>query len=57
MKAEYSVSAGHAQLLINGKILVRKEHGDDWGKVSIEGPLCEDFYFVRSILCGQYVTL
>jgi cleavage and polyadenylation specificity factor subunit 2 len=57
MKAEYSVNAGYAQLLINGKILLRKEHGDEWGKVSVEGPLCEDFYTVRSILCGQYVTL
>lgn len=57
MKADYSVKAGYTQLLINGKILVRKEHGDDWGKIRIEGPLCEDFYTVRSMLCGQYLTL
>jgi hypothetical protein len=23
----------------------------------VEGPLCEDFYKVRSIVCGQYVVL
>ena len=27
------------------------------GKLDIEGPLCEDFYNVRSVVTGQFVTL
>jgi hypothetical protein len=42
-------------LVVNGKILVRKEQ--DSGRLDVEGPLCEDFYTVRSVMCGQYVTL
>jgi Cleavage and polyadenylation factor 2 C-terminal len=57
MKAEYSAHAGYSQLVVNGKIVVRKEHQDDVGRMHVEGPLCEDFYAVRSIVCGQYVTL
>lgn len=57
MKAEYSAHSGYSQLVVNGQIVVRKEHQDDVGKMHVEGPLCEDFYAVRSIVCGQYVTL
>lgn len=59
MKAEYSVHAGYYQLLVNGKIIVRrvKESADNVGRISVEGPLCEDFYTVRSIVYGQYVVL
>jgi len=57
MKAEYSSHTGYSQLVINGKIIVRKEHQDDTGRMSVEGPLCEDFYTVRSMVCGQFVTL
>lgn len=55
MKAEYSAHAGYSQLVANGKIVVKKDQ--DTGKMEIEGPLCEDFYTVRSVLCSQYVTL
>jgi cleavage and polyadenylation specificity factor subunit 2 len=58
MKAEYSAHTGYSQLLINGKILVRKEQNlDGPGRMQIEGPLCEDFYSVRAILYGQYIVL
>jgi len=49
MKAEYRAN----QLVINGKIIVKKE-GDS---LEVEGPLCEDFYKVRSAVCGQFITL
>ena len=55
MKAEYSTQAGFAQLVVNGKILVKK--GQDSRRMDIEGPLCEDFYAVRGVIQGQYVTL
>lgn len=55
MKAEYSVQAGVAQLLVNGKILVKKSQ--ESRQVDVEGPLCEDFYAVRGIVRGQFVTL
>ncbi|KAL7480133.1 hypothetical protein ACHAW6_005845 [Cyclotella cf. meneghiniana] len=55
MKAEYGALSGHSQLIVNGKIYVRKDNIT--GKLDIEGPLCEDFYHVRSVVCGQYVTL
>lgn len=57
MKAEYSAHTGYSQLVVNGKIVVRKEHQDGIGRMHVEGPLCEDFYSVRSIVCGQYLTL
>jgi Cleavage and polyadenylation factor 2 C-terminal len=58
MKAEYSSHTGYSQLLVNGKILLRKvQNQDGIGRMQIEGPLCEDFYIVRSILSGQYVSL
>eukprot|EP00804_Cyclotella_cryptica_P026987 CCRYP_016658-RA/>CCRYP_016658-RA protein AED:0.04 eAED:0.04 QI:46/1/0.8/1/1/1/5/107/1053 len=55
MKAEYGALSGYSQLIVNGKIYVRKDNIT--GKLDIEGPLCEDFYHVRSVVCGQYVTL
>merc|ERR1712038_209754 len=55
MKAEYSAHVGYAQLIINGKIVVRKDQAS--GEINVEGPLCEDFFRVRSVLCAQYVAL
>ena len=55
LKAQYSSHAGYSQLLVNGKVLVRKDN--DSGSFNVEGPLCEDFYTVRAIVCGHYVTL
>lgn len=57
--AAYSYSQ---QLLVNGKIVVRKGQSDgaftgQHSHVHVEGPLCQDFYTVRGIVCGQYVTL
>lgn len=43
------------QLIVNGKILVEKDQNT--GKIGIEGPLCEDFYTVRSVVYGQFVAL
>lgn len=58
MKAEYSAHTGYSQLLINGKVVLKKEQSQDSvGRMHIEGPLCEDFYTVRSILSGQFVVL
>jgi hypothetical protein len=55
MKAEYSAHAGYSQLIINGCIVVKKLSSS--GKIDVEGPLCEDFFTVRSVVCNQYVTL
>ena len=55
MKADYKARLGYAQLIVNGKIVVKKKL--DSGKIDVEGPLCEDFYKVRSIVCGQFVAL
>lgn len=55
MKAAYSTRPGYAQLVVNGKVIVKKDQ--ESGKINIEGPLCEDFYKIRSIVCGQFVTL
>jgi len=55
MKAEYSAHAGYSKLLVNGKVVVTKEQ--ESGKLAIEGPLCEDYYTVRSVVCGQFITL
>lgn len=51
MKVDFSAR----QLLVNGKIIVRKDQ--ETGKFEVEGPLCEDFFTVRSALCGQYTTI
>lgn len=55
MKAEYGALSGYSQLIVNGKIFVRKDNAS--GKLDVEGPLCDDFYKVRSVVCGQYVTI
>jgi len=55
MKAEYSAHSGYSQLVVNGNIIVQKDQAT--GKINVEGPLCEDFFTVRSVVCGQYVTL
>ena len=55
MKAEYSTHSGYARLVVNGKVVVKKEQ--DSGRISVEGPLCEDFFTVRSVVTSQYVTL
>lgn len=55
LKADYSAKTGYSQLVVNGKIIIRK--ANDSGKIDVEGPLCEDFYTVRKIVCGQFVTL
>lgn len=55
MKAEYGALSGYSQLIVNGKIVIRKDNAT--GKLDVEGPLCQDFYAVRSVVCGQYVTI
>ena len=55
MKADYSTRPGYAQLVVNGKVIVKKDQ--ESGKIDIEGPLCESFCKIRSIVCGQFVTL
>jgi len=61
MKAEYSAHAGFSQLVVNGKIVVRKPAAaaanSGIAEIDIEGPLCEDFYKVREVVCGPFVTL
>ena len=57
MKAEFSTHMDYSQLVVNDKIIVRQKRQDDAGHISVEGPLCEDFYAVRSIVMGQYVSL
>ncbi|KAL7541835.1 hypothetical protein ACHAXR_011246 [Thalassiosira sp. AJA248-18] len=55
MKAQYGALSGYSQLIVNGKIFVRKDNAT--GKLDVEGPLCDDFYTVRSVVCSQYVTI
>ena len=55
MKAAYSAHSGYTKLVVNEKIVVRKDN--DSGQIHVEGPLCEDFYSVRRIVCGQFVNL
>lgn len=67
MKAEYSAHPDYSQLLVNGRIVVKKWNdtaadGDEdknkkAGEIDVEGPLCEDFFTVRRVVCNQYVTL
>ena len=51
----HSALSGYSQLVVNGKIYVRKDNAT--GRLDVEGPLCDDFYAVRSVVCGQYVTI
>lgn len=55
MKAEYTSKPGYAQLVVNERVVVKKTQ--DGGRMSVEGPLCKDFYTVRSVVCSQYVNL
>lgn len=55
LSPEYSTAAGYSQLVVNQMIVVRKEN--DSGKIYMEGPLCEDFFSVRAILCAQYLVV
>ena len=67
MKAEYSAHPDYSQLIVNGRIVVKKWNdtatgGNDdknkkAGEIDVEGPLCEDFFTVRRVVCNQYVTL
>ena len=58
MKAEYTTNVleGYQQILVNNKIIVRKSQ-ENRSKIDVDGPLCEDFWIVRNIVCSQYVTL
>lgn len=55
MKAEYSTHSGYARLVVNGKVIVKKDK--ESGRIHVEGPLCEDFFTVRTVVCGQFVIL
>lgn len=55
MKADYSAHAGYSQLVVNGKIVVRKDQTS--GEINVEGPLCEDFFSVRSLVRSHYEIL
>ena len=66
MKAEYSAHRDYSQLIVNGRIVVKKwsdttggtnKTNKKSGEIDVEGPLCEDFFTVRSVVCNQYVTL
>lgn len=55
LSAEYSTAAGYTQLVVNNTIVVRKDNQS--GRMQMEGPLCEDFFAVRSVLCAQYLVV
>jgi hypothetical protein len=55
MKADYSTEQGAAQLVVNQKIIVKKAANS--GNFEIEGPLCQDFYTVRELLCRLFIIL
>jgi hypothetical protein len=55
MKAEYSTKPTHQQLVVNGKIVIRRDANS--GHISIEGPLCEDFFKCRSVIYSMYVMM
>ena len=55
LKAEYSTHAGYQQLIVNGRVAVMKDQAT--GRIHVEGPLCQDYFTVRSIVCSQYTTL
>tara|TARA_B110000971_G_C19912326_1_gene455137 strand:+ start:789 stop:953 length:165 start_codon:yes stop_codon:yes gene_type:complete len=54
MKAVFSTSEKFQQLIVNNMIVVRKNLQ---GKISLEGPLSEDYYAVRSIIYKSFVML
>ena len=55
MKAVYSTHIGYQQLVVNSRIVLKRDQ--DTGKIQVEGPLCQDFFTVRKIVCGHYVML
>mmetsp|Transcript_7944 Transcript_7944/g.15974 ORF Transcript_7944/g.15974 Transcript_7944/m.15974 type:complete len:960 (-) Transcript_7944:58-2937(-) len=57
MKAEYSVNAEEdfQSLLVNGSIVIRRD--GKTGHLTVEGPLCEDWFTCRAVLYSQYVML
>jgi hypothetical protein len=55
MKADYSSHAGFAKLVVNGKVTVIRY--SDSGAIELQGPLCKEFFTVRSLVCGLFVTL
>jgi Cleavage and polyadenylation factor 2 C-terminal len=55
MKAEYSSRAGYTQLLVNGKVVVRKY--SESALIEVDGPLCQDFFSVRSLVCALFSAL
>jgi hypothetical protein len=54
-KADYSTHTGFSRLIVNGKVVVMKDK--DTSRLQVEGPLCEDFFAVRSVVCSQYISL
>lgn len=55
MKAEYTTRQGFTQIIVNGHIVVKQKQKS--GQLEVEGPLCEDFWSVRRVVCSQFVTL
>ena len=55
MKVEYTSRQGIAQLVVNGHIVVKKVQNS--ALIDIEGPLCEDFWTVRQVVCSQFITV
>jgi len=57
MKAEYSVNVeeNFQSLVVNGSIVIKRD--GKTGHLTVEGPLCEDWFTCRAVLYGQYVML
>ncbi|GMI10353.1 hypothetical protein TrRE_jg6690, partial [Triparma retinervis] len=57
MKAEYSVNVeeNFQSLIVNGAVVIRRD--GKTGHLTVEGPLCEDFFTCRAVLYAQYVML
>lgn len=55
MKAEYSSHVGYAKLVVNRKITIKRV--SESGEIEVEGPLCKDYFTVRSLVCGLFATL
>jgi hypothetical protein len=55
MKADYSSHVGFAKLVVNGKITIVRY--SDSGDIEVEGPLCKDFFAVRSLVRDLFAAL
>lgn len=55
MKAEYSSHAGHTKLVVNGKVVVKRY--SESALIEVDGPICQDFFVVRSLVCGLFSAL